>query len=58
MHAVLQELGKAGDGYLGKKSPHTVNEIFTGLELNRLSKVFFYLVKYFAHCIFWSLLLF
>ncbi|KAH9523845.1 hypothetical protein Btru_047201 [Bulinus truncatus] len=35
---VALELGKTGDGYYGRKSPHTVNELFAGLNLIRFKK--------------------
>ena len=35
----LQSLGVAGDGYDGRKSPHTANEMFAGLTLSQVTKV-------------------
>lgn len=43
MHAIFQELGSAGDGYYGKTSPHTVNEIFAGLSLDHMAQVYLFI---------------
>jgi hypothetical protein len=35
----FQELGKFGDGYDGRQSPHTKNELFAGLSLEQVTQV-------------------
>ncbi|XP_012938387.1 prolyl 3-hydroxylase 1 [Aplysia californica] len=35
---MVLEMGKAGDGYEGQKSPHTINEMFAGLSLVQVAQ--------------------